>query len=141
MTEPPDARQHPRFAVQIEAELQPPSGEPMSAITKDMSRGGICLACPREVAAGATVGLSLSLVLGTNSFSESLNLPARVVWCTQIEGTYQIGAMFMGLDRERLGFLEMFLRFLQQEVLVAGTDAPPVPAGPNEFDIGDADKP
>jgi len=140
MTEPPgDARQHPRFAVQIEATVQVPSGEPVTAITKDMSRGG----CPLEIASGTRVTLALSLVLGANAFSESFELMARVVWCTRIDQVFQVGAVFAGLDRERLGFLDMFLRFLQQEVLVSSADpAPPAEPAPNEdFDTGDADKP
>jgi Tfp pilus assembly protein PilZ len=142
MSERPDARQHPRFAVRIEAELRTPDGDRMAAITKDMSQGGICVICPRQVAAGSQIGLALSLVLGNNTFSEKLSVPGRVVWCTPVDKAFQVGVMFVGMDREISGHLEMFLRFLEQEVLVAG-EPPPMPkTGPNTaFDTGDADKP
>jgi Tfp pilus assembly protein PilZ len=133
-----DARRHPRFAVQIDAKVTAPDGEQMTAITKDMSRGGICVVCPKRIVPGSTVGLSLSLILGDNSFSESLELSARVVWCTPIAQVHQVGAVFTGLTREKAGFLEMFLRFLQQEVLVTGPGEPPTLAR-SPFDTGDED--
>jgi hypothetical protein len=141
MTE--DARRHPRFAVAIEAVVTTARGETMEAITKDMSHGGICLVCPKEVAAGEALELALSLVLGADAFTESLTLPARVVWCTPLEDAgFQVGAMFSRLDRTRRGFLEMFLRFLQQEVLLADGEPQLQESVPNkEFDTGDADKP
>lgn len=141
MTDRPDSRRHPRFAVTLEA-IVTLEGDRLAAVTKDMSRGGICLVCPRKVDPGNELQLELSLVLGTNTFSESLQLPARVVWCTPVGEAFQVGAVFVGLDRERTGYLEMFLRFLQQEVLVAGSEqggGGTDPAGP--FDTGDADKP
>ena len=140
MTDKPqgDARRHPRFAVQIEAQATW-KGSSMAAITKDMSRGGICLICPRRIPPGSTLGLSLSLILGTNAFSESLELGARVVWCTPIDQVFQVGAVFVELDRAKTGYLEMFLRFLQQEVLVAGSAETPDATTP--FDTGDADEP
>lgn len=139
MSPPPaqESRRHPRFAVQIEAVVSHGQDQ-MSSITKDMSRGGICLVCPRKIPAGANVRLSLSLILGADSFSETLLLTARVVWCTQIDKAFQVGAVFTDMGREKTGYLEMFLRFLQQEVLVAGIpDQAPPAKGP--FDTGDAD--
>lgn len=120
-----------------------PGGEVSQAITKDMSRGGICLVCPRQAEPGTSLELSLALVLGANSFSEDLQLPARVVWCTPVENLFQLGAAFVSVDREKSGHLEMFLRFIEQEVLVSGEESPPAePTGPNtQFDTGDADKP
>jgi hypothetical protein len=141
MTE--DARRHPRFAVAIEAVVTTAKGETMEATTKDMSHGGICLVCPKEVGAGEALELGLSLVLGADTFTESLTLPSRVVWCTPLPGKgFQVGAMFHKLDRAKRGFLEMFLRFLQQEVLLADGEPPLEESVPNkEFDTGDADKP
>ena len=47
------------------------------------------------------------------------------------------------IDDSIHGFLEMFLRFLQQEVLLADEDEPQIEESvPNKnFDTGDADKP
>ena len=87
MTTKPDARRHPRFAVRIKAEVCTAAGDVSAAITKDLSRGGICLVCPLEVQAGSALDLSLALVLGTNTFSEKLAVADTSVTSTCIPGT------------------------------------------------------
>ena len=138
-----DPRRHPRFAVQIDAVVTTARGETLPATTKDMSHGGICLLCPVEVRPGESLELSLSLTLGASAFSESIKVPARIVWCTPQGANFQVGAMFGNIDDSIHGFLEMFLRFLQQEVLLADEDEPQIEESvPNKnFDTGDADKP
>ncbi len=111
------------------------------ATTKDMSHGGICLIAPSKVEPGAEFKLSLSLVLGTNAFSESLELSGRVIWCTAMENHYQIGIVFTEMTSEKDGYLDMFLRFLQQEILFTGLDSSDSKDEPNgSFDISDPDK-
>lgn len=130
-----EGRQHPRFAVQLEARLEA-SGRSALATTKDVSRGGICLVCPMEVAAGSDIKLALSLKLGATSFSESLELVGRTIWCTPVGQGYQVGAVFTDMSPVKLGYLEMFLRFLQQEISLAGAEPPDVD---EQFDTGDED--
>lgn len=137
MTEQPNLRQHPRFAVELAAEIVV-GGERIQTPTKDMSRGGICLISPKRLPTGTEIVLSLSLVLGTRAFSESLRLSGRVVWCTEIEQAFQVGVAFVHVDLETNGFLEMYLRFLEQEIQVSG-QSEPVLSTPI-FDTGDADK-
>ena len=131
----PNARQYPRFAVQLEAKIQL-EGDTLDAVTRDISRSGICLSGPREVAPGKSLKLSLLLVLGSSAFSESLDLDARVIWCTPLRDLFQLGAVFVDLTPSELGQLDMFLRFLQQEILVNGSDHPD---SDEQFDTGDID--
>jgi Tfp pilus assembly protein PilZ len=138
VSEQPNSRRHPRFAVQIAAEVRLGS-RTIPALTRDLSRGGICVVCPTEISPGTEIELALALSLGDNTFSEKLELMARVVWCTPMGSQYQIGAVFIQLGREKSGYLEMFLRFLQQEVQLPDSEPPETNTGP--FDTGDADKP
>ena len=132
----PNARRHPRYAVQVEAQVDL-GGQRVHAVTKDLSRGGICLVCSQASTAGSRVHVSLALVLGTNSFAEGLDLVGRVIWCTPMGAMFQLGLVFTEMAPPKLGQLEMFLRFLQQEILVE-----PEPAATkieDRFDTGDAD--
>ncbi len=111
MTEWPVARQHRRFSIDIETTVT--AGErQLSSRARDVSRSGICIISPEPVAGGTAISVDLVLALAENTFSEPLKLDGRVVWCTPIAGSYQVGAMFVGLDRDKVRFLEMFLRFL-----------------------------
>lgn len=133
----PDGRQHPRFAVTVAAQVQL-ANRSYPAQTKDMSRSGICVVCQGQAAAGSTIRLALALSLGSGAFSENLELTARVIWCTPLGPRFQLGAVFTNLDAEKRGLLEMYLRFLQQEITV-GTPEAPSAEGP--FDTGDEDEP
>jgi hypothetical protein len=140
MSNPQDHRKHPRFTVQIDAKVFI-GGKSITATTKDMSHGGICLVCTEKVPQGSTLKLSLSLVLGTNAFSESLDLNGRVVWCTPLGQHFQIGIVFVGMTPEKDGYLDMFLRFLQQEILLTGIEpTQPEDEPSNSFDTGEPDK-
>jgi hypothetical protein len=130
-----DVRQHPRYAVQIEAQIHL-EGRTVVAVTKDMSRGGICIICPTQITPGSDLELSLSLSLGTDVFSEGLDLVGRVIWCTPMGQMYQVGAVFADLSPVKAGYLEMFLRFVQQEISL-GTGEHALPD--EQFDTGDAD--
>jgi hypothetical protein len=131
----PNARRYPRFAVELEAKIQY-AGATLDAVTRDIGRGGICLIGPREVKAGSKLKLSLLLVLGESAFSESLELHGRVIWCTPLGTQFQVGAVFTDLTPSKLGQLDMFLRFLQQEILLDGSEPP---AEEEKFDTGDID--
>jgi Tfp pilus assembly protein PilZ len=136
MNDPHNGRRHPRFAVQLAAEVKDDS-ETLSVVTKDMSRGGICVICPKHLPPGSEIQLSLSLVLGAAKFSESLHLSGRVVWCTPVGRGFQVGIAFIRLDHEKVGYLDMYLRFLEQEIQVSERSKP-VLSTPT-FDTGDAD--
>jgi len=131
----PETRQYPRFAVQLEARLEA-SGRSSVVTTKDVSRGGICLVCPAEVTAGSDIKLALSLKLGSSAFSESLELEGRAIWCTPVGQRFQVGAVFTDMSPVKLGYLEMFLRFLQQEISLAESEPQ---TSDEKFDTGDDD--
>jgi hypothetical protein len=106
-------RKNRRFAVDVEATLDLP-GERLRARTRDISRAGICLLTDRPVAAGAILPVELVLAFGDDAYSEPLSLNARIVWCTNLDGTYQLGAMFDEVTDQQDGFLEMFLEYLDE---------------------------
>ena len=61
------------------------------------------------------VDMSLSLIFDEETFSEPLEVPARVVWCTSLaRNRHQVGLSFMGLNADQKRYLEMFLRYLEQ---------------------------
>lgn len=114
-----DKRRHPRFACDLEALIV--MGEMrVQARGVDISRGGMCLAMDRALLVPAEVLVQLTLVFGSNSFSEPLSLPAKLVWCTKMPDGYQVGCMFHALSTEQAQYLDMFLRFLRGEVLADG---------------------
>jgi hypothetical protein len=102
-----------RFAIDVEATLAL-DGQPLRARTRDISSSGICLITERPVAAGAIVPVELVLAFGDDAYSEPLALSARIVWCTNLDGTYQVGAMFDEITDQQEGFLEVFLEYLDE---------------------------
>ena len=139
MTEPSEnLRRHPRFHVDVQANVRIVDGRKLIARTRDLSRTGICLVTTEELGSGEHLGIELVLLLGPTSSSEPLPLRARVVWCTAIAGAFQIGAMFDGLSAKESSFLDMFLRYLDGSILPAGAEMDAVdeseqaPAGAEE---------
>jgi hypothetical protein len=115
-----ETRRHRRFAVDVEAQVTTSKGERLTARTRDLSRSGICLITYTPVDRGQVLSVELVLSFGNNAFSEPLRLEARVVWCTQIAGHYQVGAMFDALSSDQHEFLDMFLRFLDGSLAPKG---------------------
>jgi PilZ domain len=124
-----------RFGVEIDAEVTSGEGT-FTAITKDVSRGGACFVVAVPMAVGSGFDLALSLVLGANSFSEPLRLAGKVVWCTQTEEGFQIGAAFVPMSADTREYLQMFLNFLAKGVGV-GEDGE---ASEEEEDESEAEK-
>ena len=115
-------RIHERFAVEVEAEVSTEAGGAMAAVTRDMSRGGVCFVVDRPLDVGSAFDISLSLVLGENTFSEPLRMSGTVVWCTQTPEGHQIGAAFKTVNAETSEYLQMFLHFLAGGVDVGEED-------------------
>ena len=116
---PPETRRHKRFAVDVEAVVHA-SGENFAARTRDLSKSGICLITSKALKGGEWVVIELVLAFGENTFSEPLRLDARVVWCTAIGSSFQVGAMFNVLPHENADFLDMFLRYLDGSMTPRG---------------------
>jgi hypothetical protein len=123
----PGQRRERRYAVDVDATLTLESGHRLKARTRDLSRTGICLIAGEAVASGAGAAVQLILSFGNNAFSEPLELSARIVWCTQLSDSFQLGAMFEELSEQQDQFVDVFLQYL---------DGPLSPQG-----IGDEEDP
>ena len=128
-----DKRRHPRFACDLEAEVQI-GARGVAARGVDISRGGLCLSLQERLPVPSEVTVQLTLLFGSNTFSEPLSLPAKIVWCTQLAGEHQIGCMFRALTTEQAQYLDMFLRFLRGEVLADDDSAEADEASEDEKD-------
>jgi hypothetical protein len=120
MTE--DLRRHPRFNVDVQANVRTGDGRKLPARTRDLSRSGMCLITTHALSSREELQIDLILLLGPSSVSEPLPLRARVVWCTPISQAFQVGAMFDKLSKKEQTFLEMFLRYLDGTILPAGAE-------------------
>jgi hypothetical protein len=106
-----EARQFPRFAAELQVRVA--IGERvLSARTRDISRSGLCLVSQRQIPLDAQIEIELVLSFAAGGHSEPLRVTGRVVWCTALFGAYQIGVMFVGVDRERTRHLAMFVGLL-----------------------------
>ena len=104
-------RRERRYSVEVEATLAI-EGRRLKVRTRDLSRNGICLIAAEPVLQGSTGQIELVLSFGENSFSEPLTLETRVVWCTRLADSYQLGAMFDHLTEPQEGFVDVFLQYL-----------------------------
>ncbi len=120
-----DKRLFPRFAVQLAVALETSDGRVLAGVSKNLSGGGICLETAEAVPAGADVVVRVTLVFDEERTSEPLDLPARVVWCTPFgSGAHQVGTQFRQLSSERVTYLDMFLRYLEQQAASDRDDGP-----------------
>ncbi|HLU67807.1 MAG TPA: PilZ domain-containing protein [Kofleriaceae bacterium] len=129
-----DQRIFPRYAVEAHVELVASSGDVISGVSRNLSRGGLCLESGEEVPAGEEVDVRITLVFDVDRTSEPLRLPARVVWCTPLGDAHQIGTQFRPLTFEQSTYLDMFLRYLEEPARIAAREA-------EEKDGGDEDDP
>lgn len=88
------------------------SMKPVKGHTNNMSRGGLCANVEASIPSGSDVDIDIVLVFDAETQSEALRLPARIAWCTILDEGYQIGVSFRGLDAERLEYLGLFLKYL-----------------------------
>lgn len=116
------ARQHPRFAADVAIKLY--IGKQVTeGRMRNVSRGGVCADTTQALAVGKDVELDMTLVFEDKSVSESLRLPARIVWCTALEGSFQVGVSFRPLDKQRAEYLTLFLKYLGDEKPAKSTQA------------------
>lgn len=106
-------REFPRFALEATVELVGSAGA-ATGRTGNVSRGGLAATVNGPLEPGEVVTVTLALVFDKDTFSEPLDLPARVVWCTQIGDIYQLGTAFLSLNSDQRSYLEMFLRYLEE---------------------------
>ena len=123
MTQPVSGqRRDRRYVVDVDATIHLPDGGKLKARTRDVSRNGICLVATQAMLVGTLVNIELVLSFGNNAFSEPLSLSARLVWCTNLAGSFQVGAMFEDVTDQQDQFLEMFLHYLDGTLSPRGVD-------------------
>jgi PilZ domain-containing protein len=105
-------RQHPRFAIELDAEVSVMDDVTVSGRTHDISVGGISMQASAPVPVPALCSVRLSLVFSETEFSEQLTVSAATVWCTPFRGAYQIGLKFGPLDPQNRAYLALFINFL-----------------------------
>lgn len=107
------AREYPRYALEATVELTA-RGFVARGRTSNVSRGGLAATVDRAAAPGEVATIRMALVFDEDTFSEPLDLPVRVVWCTQLADVYQLGMAFLALSSDQRTYLEMFLRYLEE---------------------------
>jgi hypothetical protein len=130
------ARAHPRFAIELDAELVLDGGSSVHGRTQDISRGGFCVLTPATsaVAPGTACTVKLALVFSETEFSEQLSLRAVVAWCTPLKAGVQVGVKFDSLDAQSKNYLDLFIRFLEEGPEDGGPDEPEDDEGPGHDD-------
>jgi hypothetical protein len=107
-------REHPRYAHEAAVKLRV-GQRTLEGRTRNVSRGGLCATLADPLAIGDDVDLELVLVFDDDLQSDALKLPARVVWCTQVDDANQIGVAFRPLDPRRTEQLGVFLTYLEEQ--------------------------
>jgi PilZ domain len=104
-------REHPRYAHEAAVTFYV-GAVTHEGRTQNVSRGGLCASLADPVPVGTDVDVSIVLVFDDDMQSEALRLPARVVWCTDVDEAHQVGIAFRPLDAQRAEYLAIFLRYL-----------------------------
>jgi hypothetical protein len=107
-----DTRQHPRYAVEAAVQFRTNNGT-VDGRARNVSRGGFSAFSPDSMLPGTQCTVRLALVFNTDTVSDPLELPARIVWCTNLGTEQQLGAAFLALTSQQIEFLEKFLRYLE----------------------------
>jgi hypothetical protein len=111
-----EQRAHPRYAIELDTVLELPGGISIHGRTQDISRGGFCMLAPSDAAAAeiSTVcSIRLALVFSETEFSEQLTLPGAIAWYTKLRHGTQVGVKFAPLDPQSRGYLDLFIKFLE----------------------------
>ena len=82
--------------------------------TTNLSRGGLCADLAVDLPLGVEVEVDIELVFEDDAHSEPLRVSGRVVWCTRVDDSYQVGIAFCHVRADQAEFLTMFLRFLDR---------------------------
>ena len=107
-----EARQYPRYPVDLRVSVSSKERQ-LAARTRDISRSGVCLIAPHPIPLQGRIEIRVVLTFAAGGHSEPLVLAGRVVWCTPLFGSYQIGGMFAELDRERARQLQILVAILE----------------------------
>jgi hypothetical protein len=106
-----EGRSFPRYPVDVQVSVSWRERQ-LSARTRDLSRSGLCLVSQHAIPLDGKIGIDLVLSFAAGGYSEPLSLTGRVVWCTSLFGSFQVGVMFVDLNRERARQLQMLVSIL-----------------------------
>jgi len=123
-------RGHPRFVVDAVVEVAGGSGALLRGRTRNISRGGLCVELGQPLAPGEEVELRIALLFQDRRQTEALALPARIVWCTPLGDSCQVGSQFRQLSVEQAAYLDVFLGYI---------DASPQPSRERHASAGGID--
>ena len=108
------SRAHPRYAIELDAELRFADGEMVPGRTRNVSRGGFCILAQSPIALGTQCRVRLALVFPEEQLSEPLEVEGVVVWCTPVSGRHQIGIKFSEITSQVRSYLDIFMKFLEE---------------------------
>lgn len=111
MTASKEARQYPRYPIDLQVSVSSRNRK-ISARTRDLSRSGVCLISSQAMPLETRIEIRVVLTFAAGGRSEPLALTGRVVWCTALFGAFQIGVMFVDLDRERARQIQILVAIL-----------------------------
>lgn len=106
---------NPRFACDLEATIEVPGRPAVAGLAKEISTTGVCILTEIPVSPGSDANIHLRLILEWAE-SDTLTLPAQVLWSTRTEGHFQIGVAFGQMPVERWQRLDILLRFIAGEI-------------------------
>ncbi|MBA3542073.1 MAG: PilZ domain-containing protein [Deltaproteobacteria bacterium] len=104
-------REHPRYAHEAAISLHF-GKQVIEGRSNNVSRGGLSATLAKPIPPGTNVEIDLVLVFDEDTQSEPLRLPARIAWCTPVDEGHQVGLMFHNMDTERVEYLTLFLKYL-----------------------------
>lgn len=111
-------REYPRYAHEAAVKIRTGGGA-VEGRTRNVSRGGLCATVADALPVGSEVELEMVLVFDSDLQSDALRMPARIVWCTELDEAHQIGVVFRPLDARRAEQIALFLSFLDEHAEVA----------------------
>ena len=113
-----DNRQSPRFTVRMSAEVQY-GGKLFTAITRDLSVGGVCLESDRLLPEGSALAVGLFLVIDDveDASQPPLEMRGKVAWAAPgDEGQAStMGIRFEGVSAPQLAGLTRFLKMVPEQ--------------------------
>lgn len=107
-------RQHPRYAHEATVAFHLPTGI-SEGRTRNLSRGGLCANLADALPVGIDCEVSIALVFEDDVRSEALLVPARIVWCTEVDNAHQVGVAFRPLDAKQQDKLALYLGYLDDK--------------------------
>ncbi|MEZ4381443.1 MAG: PilZ domain-containing protein [Nannocystaceae bacterium] len=106
---------NPRFACDLEATIEIAGRPAVRGLAAAISTTGVCVLTEIPVSPGSDANVHLRLILEWAE-SDTLTVPAQVLWSTRTEGHFQVGAAFGQMPVELWQRLDILLRFLAGEI-------------------------